>query len=116
MPLSTEDFGMRSRAQEPGGAVFFDPYSEPVAGVADMTFDRAVPVTALQPVCAVATPQRLLCCVGILGDKPNDLLQVRKIGMPTLRFSRLMSRWNALVYSICSPVRFPAIRTFHRRS
>ena len=81
MPSSTEDFGMRSRAQEPGGAVFFDPYSEPVAGVADMTFDRAVPVTALQPVCAVATPQRLLCCVGILGDKPNDLLQVRKIGI-----------------------------------
>lgn len=33
-----------------------------------------------------------------------------------LRFSRLMSRWNALVYSIYSTVRFPAIRTFHRRS
>ena len=77
MPSSTENFGMRSRAQEPGGAVFFDPYGEPVAGVANMAFDHAVPVTALQPVCAVATPQRLLCCVGILGDKPNDFLQVK---------------------------------------
>lgn len=38
---------MRSRSQEPGGAVFFDPYGEPVAGVADMAFDNSVPGATL---------------------------------------------------------------------
>ena len=56
------------------GAIFFGSYDEPAAGAADTAFDHVVPVAALQPVRAVATPRRLFAPNGVTTTAGSDVV------------------------------------------